>query len=53
MKWGVDVGGKRKQLEKKGCKVLKVKNEENKNEEEERIKETGKEEENENSGKEI
>lgn len=40
MKWGVDVGGKRKQLEKKGCKVLKVKNEENKNEEEEeRIKE--------------
>lgn len=54
MKWGVDVAGKRKQLEKKGCKVLKVKNEENKNEEEEeRIKETGKEEENENSGKEI
>lgn len=54
MKWGVDVGGKRKQLERKGCKVLKVKNEENKNEEEEeRIKETGKEEENENSGKEI
>lgn len=49
MKWGVDVGGKRKQLEKKGCKVLKVKNEEK----EERIKETGKEEENENSGKEI
>lgn len=40
MKWGADVGGKRKQLEKKGCKVLKVENKENKNEEEEeRIKE--------------
>lgn len=32
MKWGADVGGKRKQLEKKGCKVLKVENKENKKE---------------------